>query len=247
MQPTSPNITAGNLVQGFLLYAGGLFLIGRAAVVIAIALSQAGWVATPAVVVQSDTSEFFSQERIQTSYHFAYEYTFNDELYESNRYSAAQLSPSEIEGVRQFSAGEPITVYVNPDNPRQAVVERRWPSLFVYFGFGLGLLALWFATGITFFGSIHGLNLVVFEQREAAYRAFGNRYRDRLDEPPPQLIPEMAAEMPRPLKKIVGRYIRSGNHDAGRYYLGRATGLPTRTCESLFHFIEHGELLVRED
>lgn len=135
---------------GLLLYAGGLFLLIQGVLVLGMGFGQAGWVATTAVVTESRTSTSYSQERTRTNYHFQYEYTVDGELFQSRRYSAAQLSPSEIQGVRQFNEGEQIPIFYNPAKPKQAVVVRRSPSLFVYFGMLLGGFFLVFATSMTF-------------------------------------------------------------------------------------------------
>lgn len=135
---------------GLLLYGGGLFLLIRGLVVLMMGFGQMSWVPTAALVTESSTYTYRSQEQDKTGYAFEYEYVVDGETYQSSRYSAAQIGNSEIQGVERHSAGERITVFVNPDNPKQAVVVQKRPIPFVYLGMLLGALFVVVATTMTF-------------------------------------------------------------------------------------------------
>ncbi|MEM7029066.1 MAG: DUF3592 domain-containing protein [Chloroflexota bacterium] len=226
---------------GLLLYAGGFFLVIRATLVIGIALNQYSWPQTTATVTEAGTSESLSQGRTTTSYHFQYEYWVDDQIFQSRRYSAAQLSPGELTGVQAFDIGEQIDIYYNPDDPGQAVVMRQWPSIFVLLGFGLGIFFLAMATGMTFSGDVFALLSYKMKRDDARSLAFGKQYANQPLEKLEHQIPEIMDTMPRPLRKTLRLYIKNNNKALGVSYLGQKTHLPDSVCQQIMNRVEQDQ------
>jgi hypothetical protein len=93
---------------------------------------DANFVATEASLLEaySKTHTFYSQERHQTKtrYYFQYQYTFQDKVYTSKRYT--HVNTGKALGVERFSGarkGTQFTVHVNPDRPAYAVVQKGQP------------------------------------------------------------------------------------------------------------------------
>ncbi len=232
------NFEWGNFLGGgLLLYAGGLFFIIRGIIVIGIGFGQGDWVQTTAVVTESKTTTSYSQERTRTNYHFEYEYQVDDESIRSRRYSAAQLSPSEIEGVEQFSTEEEISIFYNPENVGQAVVVQKRPSIFVYFGILLGLIFVMMAMGLTFFGDVSALPGMYVDkklaQQDEEFQQFGQSFINRQSEPFDELVPRIITQMPPILAKTLNNSIKKDNRQSAIYYLREKTDLSPSLCKSI--------------
>lgn len=223
---------------GLLLLVGGVFFLWRGVQVIRLGLDQENWVEKTAVVTESEVTRTRSGERTNLNYDFQYEYVVDDEIYRSRRFSAAQLSPSEIEGVELYSVGDEISIFYNPDNPEQAVVVLKRPSFFVYFGMLLGVIFLLMSIGLTFTGDIGGVLMWRMERQDAKYLAYGKQYKERQDEPFETIIPEMLKNMPHSLYRTLTRYVKNGNRNLGRTYLGNKTFLKQELCEEIMARIE---------
>ncbi len=197
-----------NFLQGgLLLYAGGFFFVYRFVLVASMALSQSSWPATDAWVSTSESTQTRTGNgRVEVYYTFEYHYQVGGKAYKSSTYAANQLSLSPREGVQRFKEGERIRIFYNPKQPAQAVVEKKWPSVFAYFGFLLGVIFLLMATGLTFFGEVGGL-VYYFDDRVIAKElAFGKRYQSLSDEAFLEQIVQINEEMPKSLKKMVAHY-----------------------------------------
>ncbi len=114
------------------------------------------WQTTRGKIIRSEIGhqkkrDLDDQERVLNVPAVAYEYTVNGQKFNAERISLAEIIPeSEIEAtVERYPVGAAVTVYYNPANPREAVLERALPvdfgkglaGLFALFGGG-GLLAL---------------------------------------------------------------------------------------------------------
>lgn len=238
-QPLTPKFNKHNFIGGgFLLYAGGLFLLWRAALAIAIGVMQAGFVPETAVVTQASSTVSTSSDSPTTRYYFQYEYTFNDRVYRNGRYSITQLNNNARLGVNQFEVGDQIDIHVNPRIPRQSVVERRAPSIFVYFGLFIGGMFVWMATGLTFYGHVAGLAEVRMARQDAKHEAFAYPFLARQSEPEELLAKEVIDQMPRSLARILGRYLKNGNGERGAHYLHEKTKLPLSVCQEIMKQLE---------
>jgi len=197
-----------NFLQGgLLLYAGGIFFVYRFVLVLSITLSQSAWPETSAWVSKSEKIER-REVNGQISYYYDFEYRYQVEGkdYQSSTYAANQLSLSPREGVERFKAGEQLRIFYNPRKPAEAVVEKKPPSVFAYFGFLLGVIFLLMATGLTFFGEVGGLIYAFDERKRAKDLAFGKRYESLSEENFLAQIAQINEEMPKSLKKIVAHY-----------------------------------------
>lgn len=99
------------------------------------------WSTTIGRVTRSDVRaqkrrDMDNRERTQSIPAVEYEYTVNGKRFTGARISLAETIPeSEIESIlNRYPLGKEVTVYYNPANPRQAVLERDLP---VDFGKGL--------------------------------------------------------------------------------------------------------------
>ncbi|NJL15704.1 MAG: DUF3592 domain-containing protein [Microscillaceae bacterium] len=151
-QYTEINFKWSNFLQGGLIfYVGGLYFFYRFVLVMSIFISQYSWIATSATVTQSSVSQ--TQEmnsRVRTYANFEYAYEVKGKPYKSSVFAATQLSLNSFEGVEKFKKGAKITIFYNPRSPKNAVVERKAPSFFVYFGLVVAFLFLFLGTGLTF-------------------------------------------------------------------------------------------------
>lgn len=225
---------------GLLLYGMGLFLLWRGVMVIGLGLDQKNWVENTAVVTQSEKRTTRTGDRVNTSFHFEYEYIVDDEPYRNRRYSVAFLGKGESQGVKAYAGGDRIDIFYNPDNPKQAVVVRKRPSIFVYLGMALGGLFAWMATGLTFYGDIAAFASQRFEKMDAKFLEFGQQYQGREDEPFDKLVPEIIKNMPPKLLTILKRYLKNNNQRSGITYLHQKTGLSHSLCKAIFKEIKKG-------
>lgn len=122
----------------------------------------------------SETHTFYSQERHQTKtrYYFQYQYAFNDKDYISGRYTHVYLGSSL--GVERFSGagiGTKFTIYVNPDNPSYAVIQKGRP-LFIYALAITGLFGVLNCLLEWWLDKLHTSNLVNSQQRLEQVRKY---------------------------------------------------------------------------
>jgi hypothetical protein len=89
------------------------------------------WVETPCVMVSSSVKADETDSGFYTLL-VTYEYDFAGRVYLSNRYSFSVLTTAGSWGkrrvARRLSAGARTTCYVNPHDPRQAVIHPRLTS-----------------------------------------------------------------------------------------------------------------------
>ena len=122
----------------------------------------------------SKTHTFYSQERHQTTtrYYFQYQYTFNGTDYISERYT--HVYPGSARGVDRFQGagvGTEFTIYVNPDFPRYAVVQKGRP-LFIYALAITGLFGVLNCLIEWWFTKLHTSNRVNSEQQIEQVRTY---------------------------------------------------------------------------
>ncbi len=90
-----------------------------------------GFVPTPAKVIESNKSYGLtaSEDRLPTiHFHFGYQYNFQSKEYLSKRVTHGYSN--QALGVNHFQKGTSLQVYVNPDNPEYAVIEKGMPVVF---------------------------------------------------------------------------------------------------------------------
>ncbi|GAB4495436.1 MAG: DUF3592 domain-containing protein [Anaerolineales bacterium] len=105
------------------------------------------WQTTSGKITRSETRalkkrDIDGKESVRSAPAIAYEYTVNGKRYQGERISLAEIIPeSDIEPLlARYPVGAQVTVYYDPANPRQAVLERSLPA---DFGKGLaGVFAL---------------------------------------------------------------------------------------------------------
>ncbi len=133
-----------NAVNGLKFFiASSMLVFGGYQIII----SQDGkFVATEAslLMAHTETYRFYRRERwhTKTRYYFQYQYKFNGKNHISQRYKHA--NPGLAMGVERFKdvpAGTTFTVFVNPDAPHYAVVQKGRPW-FLYAMLITGLLGL---------------------------------------------------------------------------------------------------------
>ena len=139
------------LLTSFLLLAG-LFvgvLYGPSMVMDAVAVQS--WEPTPAKLLDARASTEAKGGRGLRSSHFLiylrYQYEFNGQAYEGTRYQISQplteLSHTDAQiKVDQLMADPDITVYVNPDEPAEAVMDQgggNYAWLVTLFGLAMAL------------------------------------------------------------------------------------------------------------
>lgn len=88
------------------------------------ALEAAEWPQASATVIRAKAIESYSQERRHTIYDFRYRYRVGDREFTNSRYSFRFASGDQRSAVKKYSAGAEITVYYDPDDPSQSVVDR---------------------------------------------------------------------------------------------------------------------------
>jgi hypothetical protein len=99
--------------------------------------SAKSWTAVPATVVSSRVRSHSGDDGTTYSVDVLYRYTVNGREYRSNRYASMGGSSSGYDGKREIvdrlPPGTPVTAYVNPADPTDAVLERgfTWPMLFL--------------------------------------------------------------------------------------------------------------------
>ncbi|HPA71978.1 MAG TPA: DUF3592 domain-containing protein [Spirochaetota bacterium] len=83
------------------------------------------------------------------SYHpvVEYEYTVDDKKYSSDRLSLSvdqKSSPQRLEPIlKKYAPGTAVTVFYNPDNPADAVLEKANWLHWIFYVFGTIWLAVW--------------------------------------------------------------------------------------------------------
>lgn len=140
--------------KGCVLLFGGLFVVAGAAVLflwylpeLTKSISSTKWAETPCTVLSSRVKTH-SGDSITYSVDIFYAYQFEGRDYKSNRYGLFGGSSSGYRGkaavVARYPAGSKAVCYVDPKNPRDAVLKRGlgWEALFgllplVFIGAGL--------------------------------------------------------------------------------------------------------------
>lgn len=130
-----------------LLYAGifAVVVVGLLALAVAVKMREVGnartWQKTTGTVTRSEVRvekrrDLDDRERMRSVPVVEYEYSVNGKRFKGNRISLAEIIPeSDIESILdRYPSGKEATVYYDPANPRQAVLERDLP---VDFGKGL--------------------------------------------------------------------------------------------------------------
>ncbi|MCU0857222.1 MAG: DUF3592 domain-containing protein [Pontiellaceae bacterium] len=119
------------------------------------------WDSMPATVVSSEVKSHSDSDGTTYSIHIAYRYEINGAEYAGDRYNFIGGSSSgyerKAEVVRRYPPGQVFTLYVNPANPSESVIDRE-PSLLLL----LGLIPAVF--------SLAGISLIVFAFRTAKTR-----------------------------------------------------------------------------
>lgn len=89
------------------------------------------FVQTPATVVESYKKYGLtaSEDRLPSiHFHFGYQYNFQGKEYLSKRVTHGYSNQSF--GVEKYKKGTSLQVYINPDNPEYAVIEKGMPMAF---------------------------------------------------------------------------------------------------------------------
>ena len=80
--------------------------------------------------------------RVRTAYHFRYQYEYQDETYTAKRFS--YKTEGQAAAVRRFRPGDRIAVYIDPQNPERAIVDK-----------GLSWLnVIWVLAGVVISGGV---------------------------------------------------------------------------------------------
>lgn len=125
----------------------GLILAGHRANEIRLALATSDWVPTPARVVGASLRETMSPRSTNPAYRLrvVHEYEVGGTTRRGDRFGFATPATAdrawlESRITNEFSPGRPVTVFVNPADARESVVERAavWPSA-VFAAVGLTL------------------------------------------------------------------------------------------------------------
>lgn len=82
------------------------------------------WSETTGQVIASRSYRVYIQQRQQTNYNFKYKYRVGPSEFQSRRYSFRYASGDQRLGVAKYGQGDEITVYYDPENPGQSVVDR---------------------------------------------------------------------------------------------------------------------------
>ncbi|MBE9030284.1 DUF3592 domain-containing protein [filamentous cyanobacterium LEGE 11480] len=222
----------GNFLQGgLLLYAMASLLMFDPIKSLGIALYEFSWVPTTAIVTQAATRNKAT---------FTYQYTVNNQVFQSQRYAIAPRRKTAIEAIREFELGQAVNIYYNPRNPQQAIVmKRKLAPIFILFRLLFGGIFAWMATGLTFFEDVGGLINYRMEKEDQAALKFGAQYQERLDEPVEQLVPEIIRHLPKALRRSLGKYLNQQKRQGGASYLRSKTGLPPKLCEQIMEQLEH--------
>lgn len=140
-----------NLILGAVFLAAGIGLSIWGHGMLAEAKASADWptvqgkVTSSGVSVRKSTSGSGSKKRTSTVYEpsVIYDYTVNGKSYTSHRITAGDFSSSSSKRahriVNKYPAGSTATVYYNPDEPYQSVLEPG-ATFFSYVPFGSGIL-----------------------------------------------------------------------------------------------------------
>ena len=115
---------------------------------------DADFVQTPAKVIESNKSYGLtaSEDRLPAiHFHFGYQYNFMNKEYFSKRVTHGYSN--QALGVEKFKKGTSLQVYVNPDNPEYAVIEKGIPiAYYLMILAGISMLAnLLLEARITYF------------------------------------------------------------------------------------------------
>ncbi len=115
-------------------------------------LRARSWVETPCTIVSSEVKTHHDDEGETYSIYIVYNYTFDGRQYQSERYDFAMGSSSGYKGkkriVDQHPPGSQHVCYVDPNNPKEAVINRSFrgefliglfPLIFVAVG-GIGMM-----------------------------------------------------------------------------------------------------------
>ena len=139
-----PFLVAGGLLTWFFLVVPGSRL-----------LAAQGWQETPCVILTSGVEESSDSDGTTYRVAIAYTYTVSGVRYQSDRYDFLGAYSSGYQGkakvVERYPPGAVTTCYVDPEDPSQAVLDRRFkaiylfallPLLFLGAGVGMGLAGL---------------------------------------------------------------------------------------------------------
>ena len=120
----------------FLVFLLGLVLLGMAVRAFWIDLSNPMTLAIEGVVITSETRTSYSQHRHNSVAAFEYQYEYRGRTYTSDRYH--YKTGSNAEAVKRFRPGQRLTVYIDPEQPSQSIIERGLGWLnYAWLGFGL--------------------------------------------------------------------------------------------------------------
>jgi ribosomal protein L7/L12 len=124
------------LVFGLPFLGGGLFACYRLAGLLGLAWEARGWVATTAQLEKLELETRNDGEGTSYELHCRYAYTFGDAEYAGTRVGLedgagdeAKRHYAQLQG--PFAAGQPVTCYVKPNDPREALLFREivWTSV----------------------------------------------------------------------------------------------------------------------
>ena len=123
-QALSPGGVVGVVFGCGAMTIGGLFLYAVIQQLWECAAARA-WVATPCTVVTSRFVEGHSKKTSYLEFSFAYQVAGNE--FASQRYSIQTMSyESEVAAARSHPVGESATCFVNPTDPKRAVIDREF-------------------------------------------------------------------------------------------------------------------------
>lgn len=132
------------------LLAGGAFVYFLAILPIVRVQQAKAWIATPCEILSSEVETHRGDDGDTYRVAITYRYRVDGQTYTGDRYQFVPGSSSGRSGkakiVRQYPAGSAATCYVNPADPAEAVIERRYtrdmlfgliPLVFVFAGAGM--------------------------------------------------------------------------------------------------------------
>lgn len=119
------------IVFGLMLAGLGLFMLGRGLVEFRTAKASQNWPSAEGEIVLAMVHAKVSSDEDGTSTkyvpHVVYKYSVLGEQYSSDQVTIGAkrnyVSQAKAEAKLQYQSGDQVTVYHNPDNPAQAVLE----------------------------------------------------------------------------------------------------------------------------
>lgn len=111
-----------------ILLVFGLFFIGLGIRAFWMYFQNPQTVAVTGQVIRSNERQGTNPHRPHTSFDFTYQYQYQNKTYTSSRYHY-KTEGGHAQAVARYQAGDEITVFINPEYPEQAVIEKGWSWL----------------------------------------------------------------------------------------------------------------------